>query len=402
LEGYSYQPLHPPQSGWGKGILGRDRFDIYPRLGGGFLYDDNVNLRATSPQEDFVTVVSPGVTFILGETTGGGFGAADVGSPSLTIEPGRGVAASRSLVSTSRGLSLDYAAGLSFYAKNSDLNSVDHVARLNVVYPFPRLSLRFEQSMSLLSQNAIDTATRSDYRTYQTMLGAGYAVSDLTSLQAGLNQSITDYEDGIGNKNWSGNASVNYAVTPVLSSGVGFTAGLQETEQAPKQTYEQARLLLGYEINELVRVNASGGLEWRQFEDGGTDGPNFVFDLGGTYAPTARTSFSLSAGRSTQSSGALAGQNYTSTRATISVNQQLFQRLGCSLGISYNDLSYSAADTNVETSRSDSYLSVRFGLGLVLTPRFSLNGYYQFRENDSSEAFGYTNNQVGLFLSWAY
>jgi hypothetical protein len=70
-------------------------------------YNSNIFLTKTNTQEDFITTVSPGVTFVATEEPDAKF-----------------------------GLNLDYELGLVFYARNSDRDYVSHSGSLNTWYSF--------------------------------------------------------------------------------------------------------------------------------------------------------------------------------------------------------------------------------------------------------------------------
>jgi hypothetical protein len=162
-------------------------------------------------------------------------------------------------------------------------------------------------------------------------------------------------------------------------------------------------LRFGYDVSAIIHLDASAGLEWRQF--GGSREPALspVFDVAGSFAPTERTTLTLSAGRSSQSSVVLVGQNFTDSTVTLSVRQEIGYRVACVLMAGYHNLAYSPAAGGIQSSRSDDHFLVRVGANVSLTPRLFLAGFYQFRKNVSTDTpFNYANNQTGIALSWEY
>jgi hypothetical protein len=104
-----------------------------PRLSVMGEYTDNLFYSNTNKVDDFITTVSPGLTFST--------------SPRSAGAPSAGPSLSPSSVSAGReepkyGLDLDYAPGFVFYAHNSQLNYVSHTGTLNTWYTFGR-SLTF-------------------------------------------------------------------------------------------------------------------------------------------------------------------------------------------------------------------------------------------------------------------
>jgi len=401
-----YLPLHPPRPEGATGLLGRERVDLYPRLAAGLLYNDNVTLSRNRDTKlgDVIGIVSPGLAFIAGETAGSNLGDTAIRNSTLTLELGRPTAAAnRALVTSSPGVSVDYSAAFSFFAEHSSLNSIEHAARILMAYPFPRLSLRLQQDVEALAESPVDVGTRVGHRTYQTLFDATYSLSELTSFQGALNQTISDYDLGIGRREWQASAFVNYALTQMITAGGGVTVGLLEPDQLPTQYYEQARVRMGYEATEFIHLDASGGLEWRQFGGARSDALSPVFDISGSYAPTERTVLTLSAGRGSESSVVLLGQNYTDSTVTLSLRQQIANRVSGIMMVSYHNLSYNAATSGIQTSRNDDYYLVRLAVNVALAPRFFLGSFYQLRRNVSTEStFDYKNNQIGIALSWDY
>jgi hypothetical protein len=385
-------------------LLGAERFDFYPRLAAGLLYNDNVTLRRDPTFGDLIGVISPGLTFIAGETAGSRMGDPAIRSSTLTLESGRVTsAANRALVTSSPGASVDYAAGFNFFAEHPALNSIDHAARILLAYPFPRLSLRLQQNVEALSESPVDVGTRVGHRTYQTLFDTSYSFSELTSFQGAFNQTISDYDLGIGRREWQVSGFANYAFTPMTTAGAGVTLGLLSPDGLPTQYYEQARLRAGYELTEFMHLEASAGLELRQFGGARSDALNPVFDISGTYSPTERTAFTLSASRGSQSSVVLEAQNYTDTTVTLALRQQIMSPVSGVMMASYHNLSYSATVTGIQSSRNDDHYLLRVGVNVAVATRIFVEGFYQMRRNISNEtAFDYSNNQTGVALSWEY
>ncbi len=102
---------------------------FYPYLTVQEQYTDNLFLTHTNRQDDFLTVVSPGVRF----------------STVKSVDP-------------QSGLDLNYILGLNFYAKNSDLNYISHTGEMNTWYTHDRrLFLRLREYF-LRSENPLERA----------------------------------------------------------------------------------------------------------------------------------------------------------------------------------------------------------------------------------------------------
>ena len=398
-----YQPLSPPRADQAVGFFDHGSFHLRPRFSTGVSYDDNVTLQEKNRISDLIGVLTPGLTLIAGETADSIAGGPEISTSTVLPTSSSIKTAGRALSTAGLGLSLDYAARLSFYREHGDFDTVEHLARLNFFFPMNQFSLRLQQDVEALAEAPVDIGARTRNTVYRTVIDLGYTFSELTSLQSTVNQTITQVEQGIGSKQWSGSTYVNYRLTTRSTVGLGGAVGLLETENAPSQQYEQARARFGFEVTERIRLDATAGVEWRQFSGGISDSPGLVFDLTGTYAPTERTRLTLRGGRSTQSSASLAGQNYTSTSLSLSVNQIVAERAACFMTLNYANLGYSSAGATESDSRVDNNYSVVLGVNFSLATRVLLSGFYQYRQTVSTSAPSeYSNNQVGLALTWAY
>ncbi len=397
-----YKPLSPPQADEAVGFLDYGSLHLRPRLSTGVVYDDNVTLREEHRISDLIGVVAPALTLIVGET------ADSISGPEITrrgVLPtaSRLTAAGHSLSPSGPGLSADYTARISFYREHSDFDAVEHLARLNFFLPLNRFTFRLRQDVESLAEAPVDIGARTRNTVFLTALELNYTFSELTSLESAVNQRITDVEQGIGSKEWSGKSYLNYHLSPRSTVGLGGVVGLLGTENAPDQHYEQVRTRFEYEVTQLVRLDASVGVEWRQFSSGIPGEASLVFDLAGTYAPNESTRITLGGGRHAQSSASLAGQNYTSTSLSLTMSQLLAERTACFMTLNYINLDYSSAGAAASNSRVDDNWSVLLGVNYSLATRILISGFYQYRQTVSNTAASeYSNNRVGVALTWAY
>jgi hypothetical protein len=104
-----------------------------------------------------------------------------------------------------------------------------------------------------------------------------------------------------------------------------------------------------------------------------------------------------------QSSAFLAGENYVNSSVGVSLSQMVGERLTCRASLDYQNLDYSSAQADVSTSRADNNWSTLVQADLALPRRLSFSVFYRYRQNDTSVGgAGYSNNQVGFLLGWAY
>ena len=286
-------------------------------------------------------------------------------------------------------------------------------------YRFGHLSLHLSQGVALLdganpgslaygsnpapavNLDTVDTAVN----TYTTNATFSYDLTGKTFLSGGVNYTLNAYETLIDSETISGNLFINYTYSPKLVVGLGGTAGYNWVgSPSPDQSYEQGNLRVTYEISGKVSLNASVGVEVRQFEgDSGGNHVSPVYALGGAYQPFDGTSVTLSGSRGIQNSAVLAGQDYDSTNISLGVRQRFFRRIYVGLAVGYEGSDYFSTAQSVDASRKDNYFFVQPAVDVTVTRFGTIGVYYLHRQDDSTSASSsFYDNQVGLRASVTY
>jgi hypothetical protein len=301
-------------------------------------------------------------------------------------------------------LTLDYSPTVVLFTDHTEFNTVDHAAKLSGVWPFSKLTLGFSQDFALASSVVLGVADRVEHRSYNTLLTSRYEVSEKTSFEINGRQSITEYEQAglINSKEWVSDNWFNYEFMPKLSLGAGLAVGYLDVEGFPSQLYERLSARTVYTATGKLDLNAAVGGEHRAYSGSGSDFYP-VFSIGGVYRPTPILNISLNAFRQEQNSAYVAGQNYVSTGFTLTAQQTIFERFAITLTGSYYSLEYHTTSGGLATTRSDDVFSVRPGFDWVIRRNLRAGVFYSYRHNTSSDAFfEYSNNQVGLQVSWYF
>jgi hypothetical protein len=350
------------------------------------VYDDNINISHFDSISDYYFAIEPTFTVGLG----------DIFERAETF------------------LRLDYTPSVFLFLDHSENDAVQHLIHLEGHHRFRRLDLSLVQEIQILDGADlgatvdggitgafanIDVSARTRVNVYTTQLKTNYELTGKTSLSGGLNSAITDYPDLISSEVISGNLFINYAYSDKLTVGLGGTGGYDFVDDPnPDQSFEQANVRLSYQATGKVSLNASGGVEFRQFENssrGTYISP--VFEINGTYQPFVATSFSLALSRHTLNSAVLAGQDFASTTVYVTARQRAFQRIYLSLNVGYQNSDYFSTVSGISANRSDDYYVVMPGLDVMVTRYWSVGAYYLHRQDDSSiEFFSFDNNQVGV------
>ncbi|MGI9087581.1 MAG: outer membrane beta-barrel protein [Chthoniobacterales bacterium] len=374
------------------------RFQYAVRLNLRSVYDDNISLtkgNGSSSAADIYFAIEPAVSIGFGDIVG----------------------------HERNFIRLDYAPSFFVYTEHSGADALQQVMRLEGEYRFSHLSLGLTQDVQLLegtNPGYVGVATSSTTRPalnldaggnvkqniYSTNASFSYDLTGKTFLSGSAQLAINDYQSLIGSEVYSGNLFLNYTYSPKLVIGLGGTAGYNAVDSPnPSQTFEQINGRLTYELSGKVNLNASGGVEFRQFESDSRGG-NYVspvFELGATYQPFDGTTLNLIGSRRTQNSAVLFGQDYTSTQINLSARQRFLRRLYLGLAIGYEKSDYFSTVQAINASRNDNYFFVQPSIDLTLMRFWTLGVYYLHRQDDSSsEAFSFNDNQVGMRTSLTF
>jgi len=206
----------------------------------------------------------------------------------------------------------------------------------------------------------------------------------------------------INSETISGDLFINYTYSPKLVIGLGGTGGYNWVgSPSPDQSFEQGNLRFTYEISGKVSLNASVGVEVRQFEgDSGGNHVSPVYALGGAYQPFDGTSVTVNGSRGIQNSAVLAGQDYDSTNISLGLRQRLFRRIYVGLACGYENSDYFSTAESVDASRKDNYFYVQPAVDVSVTRFWTVGAYYLHRQDDSTSASSsFNDNQAGLRAS---
>jgi hypothetical protein len=357
------------------GLLRAGPFDISFRADGSVYYDDNVYARALNVEEDVVFTVSPGISAVATDMADG----------------------------VGKSLTMEYAPAFLFYLDQTDLNDINHFARMDGVWNMAKLSLGFGQTFSYATDPVVDLGQRSERIAYDLRLTSRYPFGEKLSVNVDGTFHLEDYSDfnsywDLANSNW-----INYDYSPKLNLGLGLVFGYNDIQDYTDQAYQQGRLRVIYALAEKLNLNASGGAEWRQYRSEIDDQITPVWDLALSYRPTEKTAVAVNLYQRYSSSAFYGSENYLSTGVGASVRQAIVGRLGVTLDGSFYHADYEATQGGVSSNREDDVVLIRVGLDTTLAERWTLGVFYDFQNNSSSDVnFDFDRNRVGVQASWRY
>jgi hypothetical protein len=159
-----------------------------------------------------------------------------------------------------------------------------------------------------------------------------------------------------------------------------------------------------YELTGKVSASFSAGVEFRQVANSGAqDNGSPVFEGNLFYQPFDGTSLALTVSRRTMASATLAEQDFHSTSIILSARQRFLQRIYFGLSAGYENSEYFSTSSGLSSTRNDDYYFLQPSVDFNLTSFWTAGLYYFYRKDDSSSsAFSFYNNQYGLRTSFTF
>lgn len=401
---YTAEPLAPgegPKRDQPEKKDDKDRMFHYSiRLGGRFVYSDNINAApAPNEVEDFYVSLEPGISIGLGDV------------------PERKKSYIR----------LDYSPNALFYFDNSEFNTFNHFIRLEAVAHLGKLTLSLFQDVSLLEgveanfrgpndfgdsrrdsdrwRDNRDVAGRNNIQFYNTTLMARYDFTEKASMTGAFRYNHTNYEELFTLDIYSGDLFFDYKLTPELSAGIGGAGGVvHHDDPTIDEQYQEARTRFTYDLPKRVKIDGSLGLEFRQFGRGGSlDYIAPLIDVTVAFEPAEGTRVTIGGRHRTMVSNALEGQAFTITGANVGLRQRLTERVDLNVNSGYEQASYFSVFSDVEAMRRDEYFFIDTSVDVKITDKWTAGAFYIHRENVTNLApFGFAENQVGLRTSVSF
>jgi hypothetical protein len=400
--------LPPAPSEGGKNIYGTGtaitstpkRFQWGVRLTIRGVYDDNILLSHFDRVHDWYFAIEPAITIGFGDIVG----------------------------RHDNYIRLDYAPSIFVYVNHSDDDVIQHLIRLEGQYRLGRLTLGASQDVQILHGSHLDTSTldasaiaiagsinagvngRTNVDIYRTNVGASYDISDKSFLSSEFHYLRNDFNTLIGSDEIYGNLLFNYKVSPKLALGIGGGAGFNTVDLGPDSTFEQGLLRVQYQLTGKISLNATAGVEVRQFDNSDnvgsrSDRVSGVYEIGMVYQPFDGTVITLRGSSRVLNSAVVAESDFVATNVLLGVRQRLLQRVYVGFTAGYEHADYFPTVNGVDgnASRNDDYFLIEPAVDVMVTRWFTVGAYYLYRTNDSPIArFDYYENQVGMRASFTY
>jgi len=317
---------------------------------------------------------------------------------------------------------LDYTPAIRFYSQKDFHNTVDHSLNLNGGFHYGDWSFGTSQSLVISDEPLVETSAQTATTIYSAGVAAIYSANDKLSLTTSAGVGLVFVDNSINSTNsgvpipgqqlqpvtdsqsYNGGERLNYKFGDTLSCGLGVSFGYTEQNggfRSINGTYD-ANVTWRRPASKLS-ASISAGFQQNIFLDSNaSDLWSPIYTAGVTYRPFEQTSLSMSATRGTAAS-LFANQITEATSVGFGVQQRVLGHLNLSFGLGYTAADYKSVTSGLKTQRSDDGMSYSVGLSLPFLQHCSFGTFYTYSQNTSNAiGFGYSNNQAGATLSWAY
>jgi len=346
---------------------------LHPHLAYSLSHADGLLAQPGDPESTLINSFSPGITFLIGSHW-----------------------------------ALQYTPTWLWYSNGKFQNTLAHNVALNGWTAYEDWTLGLSQAYRLFTAPVVATGTQTEQESFDTALSASYRVNSKVSVDFGLNQDFQSAQNEFGQsyesyRQWSTLDWVNYQFLPHFNAGLGIGAGYVNVQTGSDMTFEQFQGRVNWVITGKSSFLLHGGLEYRQFLSGGASpllnpvfGASFVTQL------TKKTTFSLNAER-VVSASYFVNETSESTSVSVSLGQQISNKLLLSLSGSYGHVDYTSSLPGLAPISSYDYWTFNTRLSYPIVTRGSIAAVYQFSKNDSTDqSLSFTLNQVSLELTYSF
>ncbi|MBN8708488.1 MAG: outer membrane beta-barrel protein [Verrucomicrobia bacterium] len=368
----------PPVEIDGKAVAEAQRrlWRIRPKGGAAMVYDDNIFISNTNRVADVIWSVTAGLAFEIGDYR-------NLKENFLIAEW--------------------YGTGY-FYTQNPQQNAFNQAAALLGQYRWNKLTGQIESRYQYLTGPDREVGAFTDRQLFVNAIRFNYDYSDKTTFDAEFLQNTQIFKSYLNQYDYRLKLGGDYRILPKVKIGGEGVAGILDVADSPLQYYQQIRGRLRYDATGKLAFKSSAGIEFRQFQ-GESDEFRIepVFSLGLEYTPFDGTLISLTGYRDVIGSNSLVGQNYVATGFQISIQQRVLQKFFVGVAFGYENDTYFATESDIDSSRVDNYIFARPSISYNLADWAKTGIFYEYRNNDSNESSSsFYDNRVGVELNLTF
>lgn len=384
------EPVEGASVGAAGSASGARRWRVAPHLDARVTYDDNIFIQPEDEIGDFIFTLAPGLTIGLWERDEALADFFDREHPASVLKRDRG-----------SFVLLDYTAILLGFARESSQNAFDQDALLEGRWEQGKLTLDGRTHFETKSEANIDVGGRVQTTTIEVAVTARYQFTERTAVDGTVSYTRTDPEDFVQSAEWRAESFVDFAISPVIRTGLGLAVGQVDVEGGADQDFQQILARANYSLSAKSNFELRLGVDFRQSDGPAGDRTDPIFHLLGTWEPAAKTRLGIEAFRRVENSALQPDLDLLRTSVAVSARRVVHGGFHATLAGGYETADYS--DFGAEDDRRDRYFFVRPGLLYNFAAWGNLEASYEFRRNRSNRPESeFENNLITIRLSLIY
>ena len=264
-------------------------------------------------------------------------------------------------------------------------------------------------SVSLNTEIALDRGSNQNYSSafvertnYNSGATARYRLSSKTSLQGNIGHSFTTASGGDFNdtESFVAGASALWRYYPLTELGPGLRYTYLSGSSQTGRTSIGPTMSLNYKLSSKVAMNSRVGMDFAEYEDGGSADPTFSASLGLNYEASKLWGLDFSLYRDTQADPVQAG-GFTEVTALRFGYHRKVRRARLNLGLDYN-MNRSQLPSNVSGGGGNDrdFFSMDGSVGMPILSNTSFaNIYLRYSDQSGSATDTWDSMQVGFSIS---
>jgi hypothetical protein len=373
----------------------KPQWQMVYRVSTAITYDDNIYISPDDRKADWSLDVAPALAVGWGHFRSELSQFAEI--PHLLVQTGEEDLPRQNFLFAS------YEPDAVIYATQRHADALNHKLRVAGQADAGRTTVRANLQFQRTTAPDIDVGGRVTTTLYSADAAADYALTG--KLTGGIEgqASRTDTDPGLWSEDAHATVSLDDALAPKTTLGLGVTDGRLLLQRGASQSYWQPLLRAQYLATEKLSVDGWAGEEFRSYDSAVSSRSRPVFRVNGHYAPAADTVLAVGAERKTDASAAYADEDMLETIWEGTVRQRIGHRLYLSVAGGLTQVDYESDGPVAAVIRRDNYYFYRPALSRDLTDHGSIELSVEHRRDNSSLSnFRFEQNIFRLSSTWLF
>lgn len=292
------------------------------------------------------------------------------------------------------------------YFSDSELSGYNQGLGLSASYEGEKF--RASANLSLSSDEGSNRYYSNDYirqTSINTSLSLSYLLSQKTSLNANFGQGFYIVDDGGYGDTGSFNVGLNalWRCSPITQLGPGVRYSHSSLDGGEARTSISPEFILNYDLSAKISLNSRIGVEFSEFEDGGSSDPSLTGAIGLSYTPSELWGMNLSLFSGTQADASASGV-FTQVNSLRLGYYRKIRQASLGLGLSYEIDTTETSDSAVSSSYPDRNhfgLDASFGMPVFRNSSFA-SIFTRYNNEDGGNSSSGNSFQIGLSISHTF